>query len=198
MGDVRSLTLYVLRHGECEHNLRHVIAAHNDSPLTALGRDQARANGILLKELAGELEGFAFFASSLHRACTTMEIVREAAGVSNPGYVADRRLMEIDCGAHTGLTWPEIEARASSDPVWKTAPWDYVHPGGESLSMLHARVGDFLLQLQGDSVIVGHAGTLRMIRAHALGLSREATMAYHPPNAGILRLSHGVETYFGE
>jgi hypothetical protein len=31
-----------------------------------------------------------------------------------------------------------------------------------------------------------------------LGLSHDATMEYHPPNAGILRLSGGTETYFGE
>ena len=198
MGDVHSLTLYVLRHGECEHNLRHLIAAQNDSALTANGRRQARDNGYLLKELAGSLHGVAFYASPLHRTCATMEIVREAAGLPPHDYFADRRLMEIDCGDNTWLTWPEIEARASGDPGWKDDRWDYVHPGGESLSMLHARVGRFLRELRGDSVLVGHAGTLRMIRAHVLGLSREATMAYHAPNAGILRLSHGAETYFGE
>jgi probable phosphoglycerate mutase len=197
MPDSHSLTLYVLRHGECEHNLERRIAAQNDSPLTDKGYEQARANGVLLRELAGSVEKLQFYASPLHRTCATMEIAREAAGLSPRGYFADRRLMEIDCGKHTWLTWPEIEARAAQDPLWATDRWDYVHPGGESLSMLFRRVGDFLDELKQDAVLVVHAGTMRMIRAHVLALSQDATMAYHTPNAGILRLSQGTEAYFG-
>jgi hypothetical protein len=37
-----------------------------------------------------------------------------------------------------------------------------------------------------------------MIRKLVLGLSREETLSYHPPNAGIMRLSAGTEAYFGE
>ena len=197
MPDFHSLTLYVLRHGQCEHNLAHLVAAQNDSPLTAKGREQARANGALLKEIASPFDSLGFYASPLHRAAATMEILREAAGLPRDRYVADRRLMEINCGANTWRRWPDIEADASRDPVWQIDPWDYVHPGGESLSMLNTRVGEFLHELTRSTVIVAHAGTMRMIRAHMLGLSKEATMAYHPPNAGILRLSAGSEAYFG-
>jgi probable phosphoglycerate mutase len=198
MSDPRTLTLYVFRHGECEHNVERRVAAQNDSPLTARGREQARANGALLKELARPLERLAFYASPLHRAAMTMEIAREAAGLPAQGYVADRRLMEIDCGDNTWRKWREISADASRDPLWENDPWNYVHPHGESLCMLHMRVGVFLGTLTGDSVLVAHAGTLRMIRSHLLGLSQIATMEYHAPNAGILRLSGGAETYFGE
>jgi len=197
MTDFHALTLYVLRHGQCEHNLAHLVAAQNDSPLTAHGREQARENGVLLKEIAGPLDALGFYASPLHRAATTMEIVREAAGLPADGYVADRRLMEINCGRDTWRKWPDIEADASRDPQWRIDPWDYVHPGGESLSMLSARVGDFLNELKRDAVIVAHAGTMRMIRSHMLGLSKDATMAYHPRNAGILRIAAGSEAHFG-
>ena len=54
------------------------------SPLTAKGREQARANGRLLKELAGDLSGFDFYASSLHRTCVTMELMREARACRQP------------------------------------------------------------------------------------------------------------------
>src|ERR1700679_2342669 len=101
MHKLSTLTLYVLRHGECEHNVEGRIAAQDDSPLTQRGRDQARANGRLLKELIGDLSALDFFASSLHRTCATMELAREAAGLSATGYRADRRLMEGDLGDHT-------------------------------------------------------------------------------------------------
>jgi len=53
MNDFRNFTLYVLRHGECEHNVEGRFASHDDSPLTASGREQARSNGRLLRDLAG-------------------------------------------------------------------------------------------------------------------------------------------------
>ncbi|HEY5049236.1 MAG TPA: histidine phosphatase family protein [Rhizomicrobium sp.] len=197
MPDFGAVTLYVFRHGECEHNVHGLVAAQNDSPLTVHGREQARANGALLKEVAGALDRLDFFASPLHRAAATMELARAAAGLPREGYFADRRLMEIDFGEHTWRTWPDIVADASRDSLWDSDPWNYVHPGGESLAKLHERVGWFLHTLDRDAVIVSHAGTMRMIRAHMLGLSQQATMAYHPPNAGLLRIIGGREMYFG-
>jgi probable phosphoglycerate mutase len=191
-------TLYVIRHGECEHNVEGRIAGQNDSPLTARGREQARANGRLLKELAPDLSTFHFVSSPLHRACATMELVRESAALPPLGYTADRRLMEIDCGENTWLTWPQIEARAIKDPIWHNDRWSYAHPGGESLVMLEERVSALLKTLQDDTAIVTHAGVVRIIRKLVLGLSRDQTLEYHPSNAGIMRLSGGVETFFGE
>jgi len=192
-----NVTLYVLRHGQCVHNLEGRIAAQNDSPLTRFGREQARANGCLLKALAPELSQFAFYSSSLHRACVTMELLREAADLDPQDYSAERRLMEIDFGENTWLTWPKVKARAERDPIWKGDPWHYVHPGGESLAMLEARVAAFLDTLERDTVIVTHAGPLRMIRKRLLGLSQAATLDFQPPNAGIMRLSGGSECWFG-
>jgi probable phosphoglycerate mutase len=161
------------------------------------GRKQAAANGISLKRLVPDLSSLAFFASSLHRACATMELMREAGGLPATDYIADRRLMEVDCGENTWLTWPEIEKRAEQDPIWHSDRWRYAHPGGESLIDLENRVSEFLRTMKRDAVLVTHAGVVRMIRKIVLGLSREATLEYHPPNAGIMRLSGGTETIFG-
>jgi len=191
MADLRALTLHVIRHGECEHNIAGRIAGQNDTPLTQRGREQARANGRLLRDLCVDLDAADFFASPLHRASATMELLREAAGLAPSGYRADRRLMEIDFGDQTGL--PIRQAGP-----YGAAHWDHVRPNGESLAMVHARIGAFLSGLARDAVIVTHAGPLRMIRAHLLGLSREATLDYHPPNAGIMRLSGGSEAWFGD
>jgi broad specificity phosphatase PhoE len=197
--DFRALTLYVLRHGQCEHTILGVIAGQNDSLLTELGRAQARENGVLLKELTGRPGALAYYASPLHRTATTMEIVREAAGLPVKGYVADRRLMELDVGDNTWRKWSDIHAELRTDPAWVKDRWNHRHPGGESLAMLYDRVGQFLQTLSRDSVLVAHAGTIRMIRAHMLNLPHdEATIQYQSSNAGILRLSAGGETFFGE
>jgi probable phosphoglycerate mutase len=192
-------TLYVIRHGECEHNVAGRAAAQNDSPLTATGRAQAKANGALLKNVVGDLSGFDFYASPLHRTCNTMELVREAAGLPPTGYIADRRLMEIDFGDHTWMTREETEAHPHRPPPGSSwDDWDFVRPNGESWSGVHARVGRFLETLTGDAVIVTHFGPARMIRAHYLGLKPADVAAWRPPHAGIMRLSAGTEAYFGD
>jgi broad specificity phosphatase PhoE len=196
MESLRALTLFVIRHGECEHNIAGRAASQNDSPLTERGREQARTNGRLLKEIAQPLDKYQFYASPLHRTCVTMEILREAAGLPSTGYFADRRLMEIDFGDHTWMTREEIAP--DSHARFLADPWSYAQPNGESQAMLFARIGRFLPTLSGDSVIVTHGWSARMIRAHYLGLPPEVTVRYDAPHAGILRLSQGTEAVFGE
>ena len=66
----------------------------------------------------------------------------------------------------------------------------------DSVSRKHARIERFLQTLKHDAVIVTHGMTSRMIRGHYLGLSPEQVLDYEMPNAGVLRLSGGSETYF--
>lgn len=196
MASFRAFTLYVLRHGECEHNVDGRLASQDDSPLTLQGREQARANGRLLKEIGGDLGGFAFYASPLHRACVTMEILREAAGLPSTAYRADHRLMEMHCGDQIWMRWRDIpdEDRAR----YRADPWRYARDGGESQADVFERVGRFLSTLTRDSLIVTHQVPARLIRAHYLGLTPEEAVRYEQPHAGITRLSAGGETYFGE
>ena len=193
MPDFRAFTLYVVRHGECEHNAAGWAAGHDDSPLTAMGRGHAGANGRALAAIA-DVTALDFFASSLHRACCTMELLREASGLPATGYHADRRLMEGDIGDHSRLPATDMLRYPNESPDM----WEYVHPDGESVAQVHARVGRFLKTLKRDSVLVSHALTSSVIRAHYINLSPEEALGYHMPNAGLLRLSMGTETLFGE
>lgn len=194
MADPPHLTLYLIRHGQCLHNVKAVIAAQNDSALTPLGREQARANGKRLPQIAGNLSALDFFASPLHRACVTMELLREAAGLEPSAYFADRRLMEIDFGDHTWKTWKELAF--FGDARHDESLWEKRRPRGESLAHLEARLADFLAGLRRDSVIVSHAGAIRLLRMRLLGLSHRDGLEYHPESYGILRLSQGSETFF--
>lgn len=187
-------TLFVLRHGECEHNVEGRLASQDDSPLTPRGREQAISNGILLKKLAGELSAFRYYASPLHRTCVTMELLRESAGLSPTGYRADHRLMEMNCGDQIWMRWadilPEDHAR------YRANPWHLARPGGESQADVFARVGRFLESIEDNAVIVTHQVPVRLIRAHYLGLSPEDAVRYEQDHAGILRLASGTETWF--
>ncbi|MBI3674988.1 MAG: histidine phosphatase family protein [Proteobacteria bacterium] len=197
--DFRARTLYVIRHGQTQENAAGLLTGQNDSPLTDLGRAQARKNGVLLKELASDLSRLDFFASSLHRACTTMEILRDGAGLPPLAYRADRRLMEADMGDWSGAVYDDLKVidKARWD-ARENDRWNWVMPNGESYAQLHERVGAFLQTLRRDSVIVCHQGSARAIRSHYLRLSVEHTVRYTQPNAGIMKLSEGVESYWGD
>src|ERR1700712_4428129 len=174
MTDFRAFTLYVVRHGQCEHNAAGWAAGHDDSPLTANGRDQARANGRVLAEVAGDLSALDFPASSLHRTCCTMEWLREAAGLPPNGYRADGRLVEGNLGDHARMS----TAAFLKHDGYAADPWKYVRPNGESMAQVHARVGRFLATLTRDAVIVTHALPCTAIRGHYLGLSQEQIIGY--------------------
>ena len=193
MSDFRAFTLYVIRHGECEHNAAGWAAGQDDSPLTARGKEQARANGRVLRDVAGDVAAFDYFASSLHRACNTMELLREEVGLPPTGYRADGRLMEGDLGDHARVSTGDFLRH----PGHLADPWNYVRPNGESQAMIYERVGHFLLTVVRHSVIVTHALPVRMLRAHYLGLSPAQAMGYDIGNAGVLRLSAGTEARFG-
>jgi broad specificity phosphatase PhoE len=112
------------------------------------------------------------------------------------GYRADHRLMEIHAGDHVWRVFSEIPEEEHLP--YRTDPWNAVRPGGESRADVFARAGRFLATLNRDAVIVTHAITAASIRAQYLGLSPEEALRYQAPNAGVLRLSHGTEAYFGE
>src|SRR5919204_5528893 len=96
--------LLLVRHGETDWNVQQRWQGHQDPPLNALGREQARA---LAEALAGE--GIdAVYTSDLRRARETAEIVAARLGVEvRP--LPDLR--EIDVGTWSGLTMDEIRTR---------------------------------------------------------------------------------------
>jgi len=194
MNHLAGLTLYLVRHGECAHNLHRRIGAQDDTPLTGHGRDQARANGRLLREMGLDFTKLDFIASPLHRTCVTMELLRAEAALDPLDYRADRRIMEIDFGDDTGKTIREIAERKTGG--FGEANWDYARANGESVGMAYERVVRFLDTLVRDAVLVTHSGIIRLIRGRVLGLSRKDMLDHHPPNGGILRLSSGTEAYF--
>lgn len=66
-------TLYLVRHGQTVFNTRLLIQGRCDSPLTDLGREQARAAASWLGERGVRFD--AAFTSPAERACGTMELL---------------------------------------------------------------------------------------------------------------------------
>ncbi len=140
--------LYIIRHGQTEGNVRHVLLSRSDQSLTETGIRQA-------EEAALRLKGIRFarvYSSPLKRAL-------ETAGIVAPGLpvTVDERLIEMDYGPYEGMDLrspaPEIMA-FFRDFAHIPAP-----EGVEQLSSVVARAGRFLadVEKEGDILISTHA-----------------------------------------
>ena len=169
--------LIFVRHGETAYNAENRLQGQLDIPLNARGREQARAIGGTLRRLVGREidrieEAQAFFASPLERARETMEIARDAMGLTPERYRLDPVLKEISFGVWEGMTWSEIETK---DPKGLRARrkdrWSFVPKGGESYAMLADRLRPWLDGLSEHAFVISHGGVARVLMALIAGSS---------------------------
>ena len=185
--------LYLLRHGETEFNVEGRLQGQQDSPLTARGRAQARAHGVLLGELIAEPDTWRVVTSPLGRALDTARLACAELGLPEAAIETDARLKEIAYGDWEGLTYAEIEVRNSDDwAARQRDPWRYVVPGGESYEMVAARAGDFLNEARGNTIVVSHGGTGRVLRGLYGRLAPPEIKTLEQPQDAIHRLAQGT------
>jgi 2,3-bisphosphoglycerate-dependent phosphoglycerate mutase len=107
--------LILVRHGQSQWNLENRFTGWWDADLTALGENEARAAGTLLKA-KGMLPDVAF-TSLQTRAIRTLHFALEAAGRLWIPETKDWRLNERHYGGLTGLDKAETAARHGEDQV---------------------------------------------------------------------------------
>jgi broad specificity phosphatase PhoE len=138
--------LALVRHGESQWIAEGRFQGRGDSPLTDLGRLQARAVGMRLASpeappslpLPPDLPA-AIHRSPLARAAETARAVADAFGGSVPLLTVDA-LTELSQGAWEGLTHDEVRLRYPAElEAWRHDPARHHAPGGESLADAAAR-----------------------------------------------------------
>ncbi len=188
-------TLYLLRHGETEFNVEGRYQGQRDSALTDRGRDQARAHGALLKTLIAEPESWRVVASPLGRTMATARIVCAELGLPEDAIETDARLKEIAFGEWEGSTPAEIQARHPEAWAARCADrWHHVRPGGESFALLAVRIGAFLRDVRGNTIVIGHGGAGRVLRGLYSRLSEDQIVTLEEPQDAIHRLTQGAIT----
>ncbi|WP_439572210.1 histidine phosphatase family protein [Phreatobacter sp.] len=165
--------LYFIRHGETDWNAAGRLQGQRDIPLNETGRRQAAAVAAVLKRLSAGGGDLPWWSSPLGRARETAELARAGLGLNAPDYRMDDRLKELAFGEWEGLTWPEVERHSPALAARRLADkWNTLPPGGENYEVLAERIGSFLGQLGGDSVIVSHGGVGRALMALSGALGR--------------------------
>jgi broad specificity phosphatase PhoE len=191
----QGVTLYFARHGQTQANVEKRFSGYRDTPLTALGLEQAHQVGLILKRELGTAEGYSFVCSPLARAVATMTIARRTMGLPPDGFATDNRLKEIDLGVWDQLT--DDEARTLSPTLFEQRAADKWHvrvPEGENYAEVAARVSDWVRELKSGTVAVSHGATTRILRGLLAGLDWQSMSALDEPQGVVFRVQGGAVT----
>ena len=190
------ITLYFVRHGETDWNAERRYQGQCDIPLNALGREQARRNGVTLAALMPSIANARFVASPLGRTRETMEILRAGMGLPAEGYALDDRLKELSYGAWEGQLQDELPVIDPAGWAARTLdPFRWRPEGGESYADLLVRSADWLATIEHDTVVASHGGVSRCLRGHVLGLDPASIPELESPQDRVLVLRKGVMSW---
>lgn len=176
--------LLLVRHGHTTWNGEGRLQGQIDTPLSALGEQQATR---LQHRLAGERIDLAVV-SDLQRTWRTAE--RAIAGRDVP-VLRDPAWRELRFGEWEGLTYDEVMRR---DPERGRAryqrPADVAPPGGETLRDVLARILPAVTALreqhEGETVLlVSHGGPIRVLGCHVLELDINRAWRLSVVNCGV-------------
>ena len=179
--------IIAIRHGETLWNVDTRIQGHRDIPLNDRGRWQAAQ---VARALAGEPIA-AVYASDLLRAHATGAAIAEAAGAP---LHAEPDLRERSFGELEGRTFAEIEAALPEQARrWRQRDPHFAPEGGESLTLLRARIAEVTARLAArhvgeQIVLVAHGGVLDVLYRLATGQELQAPRTWLLANAAVNRL----------
>jgi broad specificity phosphatase PhoE len=186
--------IYLVRHGQTEFNIAGRHHGWIDSPLTELGRVQARTTGQALAQLVGA-ERAAMFVSPLGRAVETGAIISQEAVFLSPPTV-DSDLREIGMGSAEGLTEPEM-ARLWPEHQ-RITPGRHMSleaPDGETLMAIGTRLSRALGRIASFpaavKVVVSHGVAGRVLQALYLGKSPQSAADFAAPHDAMIQLDAG-------
>ena len=152
----------LLRHGQSEWNAVKRWQGTADSPLSALGREQAIETAWAL---AGCGVSFtSVWASDLSRALDTARIIGDALAIGEPD--VDPRLREAHAGEWEGMTPDQIEV---AYPGWLA---EHRRPSGfeplhEVVDRAVAALHDIAAVAAGPTLVVSHSGLIRSLLRHS-------------------------------
>lgn len=182
-------TLYLVRHGQTDSNVRKLLHGSTDVPLDARGLLQAQ---LVADRLSREVNADVLISSPLDRALTTARIIGERIGLEpeiKPG------LSEMDFGELEGVVidaiaedYPEIAER-----LFDFDDFELTWPNGESRRQFHTRVFATFQTILEDYashsvVVVAHGGVIGSLIAQIEGVSPNNWLAYQIANCGLSHL----------
>jgi len=180
-------TLFLVRNASTDWGREERIAGRRDIGLSAEGRTQAEELGKRL----GAVELVEVLSSPLPRAVQTAERIAAAHKLE---IARDPRLTDFDAGRWEGKKYAEVYA-TDEYKRFLASPMTEVIPGGERMAAVRDRmIGSVEQALQDNElganiVLVSHAGPLRILVSHYLGmgLANYHRLRLSPASVTVLR-----------
>lgn len=181
--------IILIQHCQSEHHINNMSGGWTDTPLTDLGRKQAKLIGDKLKKEIVDINEYAFYSSDLLRAAQTAEII---GNQTNLKVIKNKGLREINTGVAAGKTkdW----ARENRIPR-KSSGFDLDYQefkDGETWREFYSRVCSCMdriyeIEKRENLFIVTHGGTLGYIMAWWMKFEPEMIVnAYFSSSVGSI------------
>jgi broad specificity phosphatase PhoE len=195
MSDSSGTTLYLVRHGATDANLRrpYVLQGRGmDLPLNETGRQQAQC----VRRLFERTTLAAVYSSPLRRAYETAQMIAEPHRLE---VAAIDALIECDVGRWEGMAWDQISREYPQEYAdFQRDQSQFPYLGGESYRDVSLRALPALEDLFGrhagqSIVVVAHNVVIRACAATLLGvsLSQAKDMNQHNGGVSVLRKENG-------
>jgi broad specificity phosphatase PhoE len=183
--------LYLMRHGEPEEAYANAYYGQMDVGLSERGRRQSAA----LAERLADVPLDAVYSSDLGRATYLARLLAEPRDLPTRALAAFR---ERHMGRLQGLTAEQMERdHAEEYARWRADRVHYRVPESENFDDLRDRVVPAMLELAASFAgrrvaVAAHAGPIRVMVAHVLGLALENIfrMAVNHCGLFVLEFSH--------
>jgi alpha-ribazole phosphatase len=181
------MELILVRHGDVDAP-PGLCLGQTDAPLSASGFAAMQQLAATWAEAPPRF----LFSSDLKRAQQAAAIFAARFAIEP---LSDARLREVDLGAWDGRRWDEVmRSDAARYEHWASNWVIQEAPGGESFADVIRRTGAWLSSLlsstRDDDIVlaVAHAGSIRALLCHALGLPPARAFALHIDHAHAARV----------
>ncbi len=174
--------LYFVRHGQTVWNVENKICGATDSPLTELGREQARETGRILRQRleTGEIRIDQILSSPLSRALDT---AREISAVTGLPLRAEPRLIEQNFGRWEGTARDGLDFKKAKENFADS------FGGGESMMKTAQRIYNLLDELkrrpEQNFLLVAHNGISRIVESYFRDMTNPEFAAFGIKNAEV-------------
>ncbi|MCB0153336.1 MAG: histidine phosphatase family protein [Anaerolineae bacterium] len=174
------MRLMIVRHGQSQANVAHLLQGQSQGTLTAIGRAQAERLSQSLSQTPFDL----ILSSDLARAQETARIIARATGVPLELTTALREWHVGELDGQPQAILKQVLAGASLPEL------DFKPAGGESLRELWQRAAAFLSQLverypEKTVLLCSHGDFIRMLLGHLLGQEIEEAVKRKLDNTAL-------------
>ena len=162
-----------MRHGATDWNAAARYQGNTETELSDAGREQVVQNARLVEAFApgwgDDGADWRIVSSPLVRARQSAALLASELCLRDPEVRTEPAFAELSMGRWEGLNSQQVKDEYPAErKARKCDRWGFKPVGGDSLAERHAAVRDAVEGLNSHSIIVAHAGILRIV-LHVLG-----------------------------